>query len=197
EFRHRPLEATRAGDHRFDDQLDDISPEARAQTKVRLQKFHDLLPKKINFDRLSRDGQIDFEIWRQYLQRELWLMANTDPFSNDPRIYNDYITESVYILLTQSTEPKHVNIKNAASRISHIPRIVQAAKAGLKAPPKVIVETAIRQNRGAIAFYERGIYELSGEAPQLSDLRPAIQKVLPALAEYQTWLEKELLPKAT
>lgn len=197
EFRHRPLEATRAGDHRFDDRLDDISSEARARSKARLQKVYDELPKWIAFDKLSRDGQIDFEIWRQYLQRELWLMNNTDPFANDPRVYNDFITESVYSLLTQSTEPKPVNIKNAAARIAQVPRIVDEAKRSLKNPPRVIVETALRQNRGAIAFYEHGIYEIAGETPQLSELRPAIAKVLPALQAYQTWLEKELLPKAS
>jgi len=195
EFRHRPLEATRAGDHRFDDRLDDISPEAHVRTKARLQKAHDELPRDIAYDKLSRDGQIDFEIWRQYLERELWLMAKTDPFAEDPRVYNNYITESVYALLTQSTEPKHVNIKNAVSRIGQIPRIVEEAKRSLKAPPKVIVETAIRQNRGAIAFFERGIYEVVGETPQLSELRPAIQKILPSLEAYQTWLERELLPR--
>ncbi|MEI7684298.1 MAG: DUF885 domain-containing protein [Planctomycetota bacterium] len=196
EFRNRPLEATRAGDHRFDDRLDDISPEAHARTKARLQNAHDELPREIAYDKLSRDGQIDFEIWRQYLERELWLMAKTDPFAEDPRVYNNYITESVYALLTQSTEPKHVNIKNAVSRIGQIPRIVEEAKRSLKAPPKVLVETAIRQNRGAIAFFERGIYEVAGETPQLSDLRPAIQKILPSLEAYQTWLERELLPRA-
>jgi uncharacterized protein (DUF885 family) len=196
EFRNRPLEATRAGDHRFDDRLDDISPEAHARTKARLQKARDELPREIAYDKLSRDGQIDFEIWRQYLERELWLMAKTDPFAEDPRVYNNYITESVYALLTQSTEPKHVNIKNAVSRIGQIPRIVEEAKRSLKAPPKVLVETAIRQNRGAIAFFERGIYEVAGETPQLSDLRPAVQKILPSLEAYQTWLERELLPRA-
>ena len=33
-----------------------------------------------------------------------------------------------------------------------------------------LVETAIRQNRGAIDFYESGIYEITGETPQLSEL---------------------------
>ncbi len=197
EFRHRPLEATRAGDHRFDDKLDDLSPEARAKTKARLQKTYDEMPKMFPYDKLTRDGQIDFEIWRQYLQRELWLLANTDVYANDPRVYNDYITESVYSLLTQSTEPKHVNVRNAVSRIGQIPRIVEAAKASLKHPAKVFVDTAIRQNRGAIAFYESGIYEIAGETPLLSDLRPAIQKILPTIKEYQTWLETELLPRAT
>lgn len=197
EFKHRPLEATRAGDHRFDSDLDDVSPEARAATRARLQKALHELPGKINYDTLSRDGQIDFEIWRQYLQRELWLAANTDPFANDPRIYNDYITEAVYLLLTQSTLDKSTNIQNAKARIGKIPQIVAVAKSALKNPPKAIVETAIRQNKGAIAFYERGIYDLTGETPALSELKPGIAKILPVLAEYQTWLEKDLLPKAT
>src|SRR5438445_820051 len=100
ELKHRPLEATRLGDHRFDDLLDDVSPKARA------------------------------------------------------------------------------------------------AKESLKNPPKVLAETAIRQNRGAIAFYESGIYQLTGETPQLSDLRSACKKVVPLLRDYQKFLEDDLLPRA-
>ena len=64
-------------------------------------------------------------------------------------------------------------------------------------PPRVVVETAIRQNRGAIAFYESGIFELAGQTPQLSPLHEPAQMVVKALREYQTFLEKELLPRAT
>jgi hypothetical protein len=35
EFKHRPLDATRLGDHRFDDLLDDVSPQARAANAAR------------------------------------------------------------------------------------------------------------------------------------------------------------------
>lgn len=196
EFRHRPLDATRAGDHRFDHRLDDVSPQARHQNLTRLKKTLEDLPSKIDFRKLSRAGQIDFEIWTHALKRDLWLAENTRVFEEDPRVYNDYITESTYLLLTQSTEPKAVNLKNAAQRILQIPKIVEAARQSLKNPPKVIVETAIRQNRGAIEYYDRGIYELAGETPQLSELRPACQKIVPILKEYQKFLEEELLPRA-
>src|SRR4051812_17037229 len=93
EFKHRPLEATRAGDHRFDHLLDDLSLQARHKTRQRLQEALDRLPERIGVKKLSRDAQIDFEIWRQYLQRELWLIDNTRPLEDDPRVYNDYITE--------------------------------------------------------------------------------------------------------
>src|SRR4029077_12572295 len=49
---------------------------------------------------------------------------------------------------------------------------------------------------GAIAFYESGIYEIAGETPQLSELKPAASKILPALKDYQKFLEEELLPRA-
>jgi len=62
EFRNRPLDATRAGDHRFDHLLDDVSAKARAANKARVQKTLAELPQRIAYPKLSRDGQIDFEI---------------------------------------------------------------------------------------------------------------------------------------
>src|SRR5262249_45207321 len=103
EFRRRPLEATRLGDHRFDHLLDDVSAKARSAWKERTAKTLTDLPREINKKKLSRAAQIDFEILQHHLTRELWLAENTNPFENDPRFYNDYITESVYLLLTQST----------------------------------------------------------------------------------------------
>jgi uncharacterized protein (DUF885 family) len=60
----------------------------------------------------------------------------------------------------------------------------------------VFVETAIRQNRGAISFFESGIYEVSGETPATSELRPACKPVVAALQEYQKFLQDDLLPRA-
>jgi uncharacterized protein (DUF885 family) len=77
-----------------------------------------------------------------------------------------------------------------------IPKVVAAAKASLRNPPRVFLETACRQNRGAIAFYEHGIYEVAGETPQLSELNAAAKPVVAYLKDYQRYLEKELLPRA-
>ncbi len=196
EFRQRPLEATRLGDHRFDHLLDDVSPEARARWVARWRAALVELSRKVDYQKLSRSAQIDYEILRHDLTRTLWLAENTRPFEEDPRVYNDYLTDSVYILLTQSTLPRQTNVKNAATRIARLPRVVAAAKAALRNPPRVLVETAIRQNRGAIAFYEGGIYTLAGETPALSELRPAAERAVAALKEYQKFLEEDLLPRS-
>ena len=74
--------------------------------------------------------------------------------------------------------------------------VVGAARESLGNPPKVMVETAIRQNRGAIAFYETGIFELAGETPQLSAVRDGAKKVAADLKDYQKFLEQDVLPRA-
>src|SRR5215475_11453035 len=59
-FRLQPLHATEMGDHRFDAQLEDLSPAGRARwldlTRATLGK----LPKEIDYQKLSRAAQIDF-----------------------------------------------------------------------------------------------------------------------------------------
>lgn len=195
-FRKRPLLATQLGDHRFDHLLDDLSPAARAGWTEHLKTTLEALPRQIDYQKLSRNGQIDFEILKQDLTRSIWLDENTRPFETDPRTYNDYISDSVYLLLVQSSLPRAANVKNAAARMAYIPRVTSAAKQALKNPPRVFVETAIRQNRGAIAFYETGLFELAGETPTLSELRPAARAIVTALKDYQSFLENELLPHA-
>src|SRR5688572_321800 len=110
EFQRRPLEATRLGDHGHDDRLDDISPEARAANVASDREVLAELRKKIDYAKLSRDAQIDLEIYEHHLKRSLWLADNTRPFEEDPRTYNDYITDCVYLLLTQSTLPRERNV---------------------------------------------------------------------------------------
>src|SRR5208282_6010301 len=97
EFRLAPMEATRLGDHRFDDRLDDLSPKAREVRLEHERKTLETLPRKIEYAKLTRSGQIDFEILRHHLERVIWLAANTRPFEEDPRAYNDYISDSIYL----------------------------------------------------------------------------------------------------
>ncbi len=195
-FKLRPFDATLLGDHRFDHLLDDISPQARqkwlSQTRERLEA----LTKEFGNADLSADGKVDYSILRDELARSIWLAENTKPFEEDPRTYGSYINDSVYSLLTQSTLPREKNIENAIARMKQIPRIVATAMETIRNPPKPILETAILQNKGAINFYEKGIFELVGQTPQLDSLKKAAADVVVELKKHQQFLEKEVLPKA-
>ncbi len=195
-FRRRPFTATRLGDHRFDNLLDDLSAEARTGWLELARKTLQDLPRNVDYARLTRAGQIDYEIFAHDLTRTVWLAENTHPFEEDPRVYNEYISDSVFLLLVQSTLPRPVNLRNCVARMAQIPRVVAAARASLRNPPRVLVERAIAQNRGAIAFYEHGIFEVASETPQLSELAPAARPVVECLKEYGKFLEQDLLPRA-
>jgi uncharacterized protein (DUF885 family) len=195
-FKLQPLAASTEGDHRFDDQLEDLSPKARKAWDEQTRKALQDLEKQIDYKKLTRSGQIDFEILKHSLTYSLWLSENTKPFEDDPLVYNSYITGCTYELLTRSTLPQAKNVKNCAARMAAIPKIVAAAKESLRNSPRVYVETAIRRNQGAISYYESGIFELAGETPQLSDLGPPAKAVVASLKEYQKFLEEDLLPRA-
>src|ERR1039458_4142384 len=148
-LRQQPLAATQLGDHRFDNQLDDISPPARAGWLTLSRKTLKELSARVDYQKLSRDGQIDFEIFQHDLETKIWLTLNTHPFEEDPRTYGGYIKDRVYLFFAQSTLQKETNVANCIARMEQIPRIVAAAKSTLTHPPKPVLETAIRQNRGS------------------------------------------------
>jgi uncharacterized protein (DUF885 family) len=197
QFRRYPYYATRQGYHEYDDRLDDLSLQARAEDAERTKKILADLPRQIDYTKLSRSGQIDFEIWQHELKYALWLLENDDRYEYDPRYFGEYISDSVFILFTQSTLPRERNVANAAKRITYIPRIVAAAKESLKNPPRVLIEIAAKRNLGAIAFYEKDIFAISGETPATSELAGPCREAVKALKDYQTFLEGELLARST
>jgi len=188
-FRQKPLDATALGDHRFDAHLDDISPAARKGWRDLAKETLAKLPKEISYKQLSRDGQIDYEIFRHDLDSQLWLDENLHPFEKDARTYGGYLSDSVYMLLAQSTQPKETNVANAIARMAQMPRIIAEAKKSLTHPAKPILETAIRQNAGAISFYQGDIFKLAGETAQTDQLAAAAAKTVALLKDYQMFLE--------
>ncbi|HEX7578150.1 MAG TPA: DUF885 domain-containing protein [Verrucomicrobiae bacterium] len=196
-FRQQPFQATSLGDHRFDSRLDDISQASRAGWLVLARQTLGELPKQVDYRKLSRDGQIDFEIFQHNLQTQIWETKNFHPFEDDPRTYGNYISDSIYLLLTQSTLPKETNISNCIARMAQLPRIVAEAEKTLAHPPKPILETAILQNRGAIDFYENEIFQFAGDTPQLDKLKTAAASVVMLLKDYQKFLEGPLMARAT
>jgi uncharacterized protein (DUF885 family) len=196
EMKHRPSYATFLGDHRFDNRLEDLTPAAQKAADERAKKALDGLKAEVDYGKLTRFGQIDFEILEHELKKSLWISEHERPYETNPLVYNEAITGSIYTMLTQSTTPKERNIRLAAERIAFVPRVVAAAKASLKDPPRIWVEVAIQRNKGAISFYEKGIFEITSET-QGSELHAACRQILPSLHEYQEFLEKDLLQRAT
>lgn len=188
-FRLQPMNATSLGDHRYDAVLDDITPEARARWIALARRTLDDLPRRVDFQRLSRDGQIDFEILGNELAAQLWTAEQLRPFETDPRTYGRYLNDSVYALVAQSTAPKETNVANALARMAEMPRILAEARRSLTRPAAPVLETAISQNLGAINFYESELLAYVGDTPRRAELADAAAKIAAALRQHQAFLE--------
>jgi hypothetical protein len=196
-FQQQPLDATGEGDHRWDDRLDDISATARAGRLTLTKDTLAALPRQVDYAKLSRDGQIDFEIFQHELQTQIWETKTFHPFEEDPRTYGGYISDSTYLPLTHSTLPQETNIANCIARMAELPRIVAEAEKTLTHPAKPILQTAILQNQGAIDFYQHDLFQFAGPTPQLPQLKAAASTVVASLQEYQKFLEGPLMARAT
>jgi uncharacterized protein (DUF885 family) len=197
EFALSPMRATRLGDHRFDALLDDVSATAFERRRELTRRTLEQLPLKVDYTALSRAAQIDYEILRDDLNRELWLQDAERPWEIDPRLYTGLATECAYALLTQSTQPREANIRNAIARIKLVPAMLVSARSNLLHPSRVRTETAIQQNRGAIAFYDVELLKLIGDSPQRSEAISVARDAAAALQQHQSFLETELLPRST
>jgi uncharacterized protein (DUF885 family) len=192
----RPLAATQLGDHRFDHRLEDVSEPGRERFTELLRHTLEQLPRQVRAEALSDEGRIDYAILEHDLKRSLWLEENTDPWAEDPRIYNGLITDSVYLLLTQSSRPLDSNVVNALARMRQIPSLLDVAKANLNRPPRVHTETAVGQVRGAIRFYEQQLGDLAKGSVHHDELVSAGRELAESLREYQRFLEGTLLAHA-
>ncbi len=195
-FSAEPVTATMLGEHRFDDKVDDISPAARAANHARDRAALDELPRRVNKAALSRNAQIDYEILASHLRRAIWLTEHFKPFENDPRVYGSYTTESVYLLLTQSTLPRSTNLKNALSRMSQVPKVLEVARATIGKSARVKVETAILQTQGAIDFYRGDFFTLAGAPKDKGEASAASKQVVEALERHLRFLRDDVLPRS-
>ncbi|MGE5607895.1 MAG: DUF885 family protein [Bacillota bacterium] len=134
----RPSTATALGDHRFDDRLDDVSAGARLGWAKQTREALDALPRRVSFGKLSRAGQIDYEILEHHLRRSLWLTEQFKPFVTDPRSYSGLVSGTVFSLLTQSTLPLDKNVANSVARIRQILKVIAAARESLGVQQSVI-----------------------------------------------------------
>ena len=195
-LRQHPVYASQLGDHRYDDQIENLSVEARQNRTALQRQTLSRLTGEISHDDLSRSAQIDLEVFRHHLEEQIWLAEHIPAFEEDPRSYNHYLSGSVYSLLTQSSLPHEENISSVIARIRQLPEVVTEARRTLTNPPLPVLETSINQNRGVIGFYEKGIYELAGDSPQCTELKKVADDLLVHLRAYQEFLETDLRARA-
>ena len=191
-----PQEATELGDHRFDGQLTDYSPEARAKDLATQKEFRDKL-NSIDGSQLTGANNIDFRILKENTDYQIFQAEELRAPEWNPLVYMQSLANSLYLLVARDFASPEKRIPNLRQRMEKIPRVIAQAKANLQHPPRVHTETAIEQTQGAISLVREGLAPLLDQSPRMKkDLTPLQEKTAAAMEDYKKWLQNDLLPRS-
>ena len=197
-FQANPISATSIGMHDYDNQLDDIGPAAIDAELNRLIIFRKKLM-DIDLKDLPRNKRIDHQILSENIDEAIFGLRDVREFEWNPMTYTIALGNSFASLLYQEFAPLEQRMKNAVERAKQVPRFLEQAKANLKNPPKMHVETAIKQNMGNISMIKNELATAGKTlSPELqSDIQAASGAAITALEDFGKWLEHDLMPRAS
>jgi uncharacterized protein (DUF885 family) len=194
-----PVAATQLGDHRFDDQLDDLSAAGRA----RLRDFSRSVLKDLDTldnSKLNRENQVDALILRNQVQGDLWSLETEQGWAWDPQVYNNLAGGAIYTVMAREYAPLPQRLRSATARMAAIPLLFNQMRVNLDPGrvPKVHAETVARQNAGILELVDQFITPNAGQlhGDDRARLDSAVKQLRAAVAEQQTWLDKQLVPNA-
>ena len=190
-----PETATGLGDHRFDARTSDYSRRGVARDRT-LYRATLKQVEAISAQALSPGNAVDREILQNELRARLFDIEEMNEPARNPLAYNP--ANGIYLLLARDFSPLKDRLKSVRARLLAIPAVLEAAKRNLQHPPRVFTETAILQNKGAIALIRDELEEFVKQAPAMrARLAPARRSAIRALEAHGVWLEQDLLPRST
>lgn len=190
-----PESATALGDHRFDARTTDLSMRGVAADRALYQSTLKQLT-AISASSLSPNDAVDKAILENELRGRLFDLEVLREAERNPLNYNP--SNGIYGLLARDFAPLKSRLISVQARLEAVPKVVAAAQANLKNPPRVFTETAIMQNKGAISLVRGELDEYIKQEPSMREkLAPAQASAIAALEAYGQWLETDLLPRST
>jgi uncharacterized protein (DUF885 family) len=194
-----PVQATALGEHRYDEKLDDVSADGRAQrTHLARQLLAQL--ETVDAAQLNRAHQVDYRLLKSELEYAIWNAEQLQEWRWNPLLYTELAGNSVYLLMARDFAPLPVRLHSVSARLSELPRLLVQVRDSLDPArvPRIHAETAVKQNTGVLSLIDELVVPQLGTLPeaQQADLKAVIARARTAVAQHQIWLEKKLLPAA-
>jgi uncharacterized protein (DUF885 family) len=197
-LRLNPVNATMLGDHRFDGQLSDVSPQGRAAQRQFAEAARAELA-RFDTARLSREHQVDVILLKDQLDYLLFSDAEVQDWAWDPLGYTGTAGSALFGLSSREFAPLPVRLRSATQRLEAMPRFLQQMRAALVPArvPKIHAETAARQNAGLTILVDGVVKQQAAlPTPERARLVRAGAAAKAAIAEQQKWLDGTLVPQA-
>ncbi len=203
EFTFNPVDATVAGLHQYDAQLEAWT-DARIQARVA--ELEELLNRATALwterTALNTDDLIDLELLDGRIRAEL-LDWNILRFTaRNPMTYAGRPGIAIDPLLKRNFAPAKERLKSIIGRLEQVPAVYAAGRGNVTDPPKEWTELAIGQAKGTESYLKDTVAswakEAAGNDPILwADFQRANITAIAATQDLQHWLTKTVLPKST
>lgn len=197
--RYSPVYATALGDHRFDGELDDLSPAGRARSLAWASEILEEL-QSIERAALSRANQVDAAMLENQLRYAIWSEQTYRDWSWDPLVYTQLTGQALYGLLARDFAPLPERLRSLTTRLEQLPRLLEQARSNLVPGrvPSIHAETAVKQNPGVMSLVDELVVPQLGTLPAADRgrLERAIAAARTAVQDHQRWLEGTLVPAA-
>jgi uncharacterized protein (DUF885 family) len=197
-FPFHPTSGTRAGFHRYDSQLEDYS---RAGIGAEIKSLKQVRTKIEGFSSngLSAEQQADHELLLQTIDARLLELEEIRGWEKNPDQYSSGITYSTFTIISHRFAPSPERLRSLIARERQMPKVLEAARANLKNPPKVYTQIALQQLPGIVRFFQQDVPAAFKEVKDrklLDEFKQSNQAVIDSLNAYQKWLQSDLLPRS-
>jgi hypothetical protein len=185
-----PAVATYAGDHRYDDRLPDLSPDAVAADVAMLRDAANALA-EVDEDALDPQERVDHAILTSLVDRGLFEHTEIREHEWNPLEHNP--GPLLHALLARPFAPAETRLTALAARLAAVPDALATARAVLTDCPRIHLETAAGQFPGAAALIRDELPALVAQAPGLAArVRPPADAAVAALEDFTDWLRGRL-----
>jgi uncharacterized protein (DUF885 family) len=182
-----PASATALGDHRFDARLPDVSPAGVDTTLGHLADATGALD-DLDDSELDDEDTVDLELLRSRLTALRWSIEELAESTWNP--LETVPVQAIYSLVARDTTQPEERARALAERLSGLPAYLEQVRAQLSRMPRVHVETAAVQTRGAASLLGAPTDALLQRAPEArSAVDAARNAAAEALEQHARWLD--------
>jgi uncharacterized protein (DUF885 family) len=179
--------AHQVGDHRFDDRLPDFSADAVADRISMLRDAAGALS-GVDTDGLDAAERVDHEQLLAHVERVLFALTDVREHEWNPLTHNP--GGLLDALMSRPFAPAAQRLEALAARLAAVPDLLATARATLSDCPRIHLETAVGQFRGAASVVTSQLPGLVAEVPDLAGLvEPVARTAVTQLEEFAAWAQ--------
>ena len=196
--RRHPSIAAGNGLHQHDDRLDDFTAAGIEQEIAALKRDAGTLA-AFDTTTLTPDERVDRLILLGIIDGWLLEQATLQNWKRNPMLYASALSDGVHTLMAMESDPAPVRMRRIISKLGKVSTLLDAGRANLDNPPKLLAERGVLMMRGAVGMLRRDLdlaFAADSNVALRDSLRAAADAAIPLITAWVDWLEMVVVPNA-